>query len=524
MGKLMDILKKNLRWVIAGATLALIMGVAFFGYRAYVRADAEFIFNIVEQTAFSTTAKTDARAKIDATVDSMPDEFKNRFDASKYTWQVGDNNNKPVFYIKDYQTTPGIAVLSEKGAGTSTLTATYKDSFYTDADGSVVTVNPGDDTSNYTYHELVANSQNTFTVTVPLRMTGYVGSSIMTAANNTFTVANDAFNVQYNAYTTKDSIDSTYRNDYHTVSFIYNPNVLAESTSTFGDAKGTTSFNTLGGGSSAIWATVDGIEYKLSDSVYVGVKNTSKGDAGITVEQGAYASLSEGYTNILTGNFGYEDKDGNKNVYFWTLEQKRVADNPSLTLVDYVDVSDSGVITGKYAGKTTVYASCKPMSESYDTDGKLKTEYASAIGVEVPFRTKFTDEVLVSIGDNVPLYTTAFDSNVIYTLYDNNQGAVEAVEGTPGLFRAVKEGTAVVEINIKKYENGVAVSTELRYVTIKVIDKLALSKSADSINVGSTTQVTGHPKSRLSQSFPTVVPASQTRQDKLCPCHIQRRK
>lgn len=495
MGKLMDILKKNLRWVITGATLALIMGVAFFGYRAYVRADAEFIFSIVEQTAFSTTAKTDARAKIDATVDSMPDEFKNRFDPSKYTWQVGDNNNKPVFDIKDYQTTPGIAVLSERGAGTSTLTATYKDSFYTDADGGVVTVKPGDDTSNYTYHELVANSQNTFTVTVPLRMTGYVGSSIMTAANNTFTVANDAFNVQYNAYTTKDSIDSTYRNDYHTVSFIYNPNVLAESTSTFGDAKGTTSFNTLGGGSSAIWATVDGIEYKLSDSVYVGVKNTSKGDAGITVEQGAYASLSEGYTNILTGNFGYEDKDGNKNVYFWTLEQKRVADNPSLTLVDYVDVSDSGVITGKYAGKTTVYASCKPMSESYDTDGKLKTEYASAIGVEVPFRTKFTDEVLVSIGDNVPLYTTAFDSNVIYTLYDNNQGAVEAVEGTPGLFRAVKEGTAVVEINIKKYENGVAVSTELRYVTIKVIDKLALSKSADSINVGSTTQVTAIPTS-----------------------------
>ena len=118
MGKLMDILKKNLRWVITGATLALIMGVAFFGYRAYVRADAEFIFSIVEQTAFSTTAKTDARAKIDATVDSMPDDFKNRFDPSKYTWQVGDNNNKPVFYIKDYQTTPGIAVLSEIGAGT----------------------------------------------------------------------------------------------------------------------------------------------------------------------------------------------------------------------------------------------------------------------------------------------------------------------------------------------------------------------------------------------------------------------
>lgn len=42
MGKLKNILKKNLRWVATGAVLALIMGGAFLGYRAYVQADAEF--------------------------------------------------------------------------------------------------------------------------------------------------------------------------------------------------------------------------------------------------------------------------------------------------------------------------------------------------------------------------------------------------------------------------------------------------------------------------------------------------
>ena len=324
-------------------------------------------------------------------------------------------------------------------------------------------------------------------------MVGYVGSDIMTAANNTFIVSANVFDIRYNAYTNQDQIDSTYHNDYHTVSFTYNPSVLAQSASTFTSGAGVTSFSTIGGGSSGIWATVDGTQYKLSEKVYVGVKNTSKGDAGITVEQGSYVSLSEGYTNILTGNFGYEDLDGNKNVYFWTLQDRQKSVDSSLTLVDVVDVSDSGVITGKYAGKTTVYASCKPMNESYNTDGSLKTEYASGIEVEVPYGLKFSENILVSIGDNIPLYTTAFDSNVTYSYEYNNEGAVNQI-GT-GLYEAVKEGTAIIKVVIERVENGVTVKTETVYAKIQVIDKLMLSKSEASINVGATTQISAIPTS-----------------------------
>ena len=349
MGKLKNILKKNLRWVATGAVLALIMGGAFLGYRAYVQADAEFLFSISMQTDFSTVSKTDARAKIEPQLGTLPDDFASRFNPSKYSWTVKDDNNQPVFTIRDSQATPGIAVLSEVGAGTSYLTATYKDAYYTDADGNIKEpASVGSNTEGLTYHELVADSQNIFTVKVPLRMVGYVGSDIMTAANNTFIVSANVFDIKYNAYTNQDQIDSTYHNDYHTVSFTYNPSVLAQSASTFTSGAGVTSFSTIGGGSSGIWATVDGTQYKLSEKVYVGVKNTSKGDAGITVEQGSYVSLSEGYTNILTGNFGYEDLDGNKNVYFWTLQDRQKSVDSSLTLVDVVDVSDSGVITGKY--------------------------------------------------------------------------------------------------------------------------------------------------------------------------------
>ena len=494
MGKLKNILKKNLRWVATGAVLALIMGGAFLGYRAYVQADAEFLFSISMQTDFSTVSKTDARAKIEPQLGTLPDDFASRFNPSKYSWTVKDDNNQPVFTIRDSQATPGIAVLSEVGAGTSYLTATYKDAYYTDADGNIKEpASVGSNTEGLTYHELVADSQNIFTVKVPLRMVGYVGSDIMTAANNTFIVSANVFDIRYNAYTNQDQIDSTYHNDYHTVSFTYNPSVLAQSASTFTSGAGVTSFSTIGGGSSGIWATVDGTQYKLSEKVYVGVKNTSKGDAGITVEQGSYVSLSEGYTNILTGNFGYEDLDGNKNVYFWTLQDRQKSVDSSLTLVDVVDVSDSGVITGKYAGKTTVYASCKPMNESYNTDGSLKTEYASGIEVEVPYGLKFSENILVSIGDNIPLYTTAFDSNVTYSYEYNNEGAVNQI-GT-GLYEAVKEGTAIIKVVIERVENGVTVKTETVYAKIQVIDKLMLSKSEASINVGAKTQISAIPTS-----------------------------
>ena len=109
---------------------------------------------------------------------------------------------------------------------------------------------------------------------VPLRMVGYVGSDIMTAANNTFIVSANVFDIRYNAYTNQDQIDSTYHNDYHTVSFTYNPSVLAQSASTFTSGAGVTSFSTVGGGSSGIWATVDGTQYKLSEPVYVAVSYT----------------------------------------------------------------------------------------------------------------------------------------------------------------------------------------------------------------------------------------------------------
>lgn len=502
MDKLKNLLKMNLKWVVTGATLALIIGGAFFGYRAYVQAVSGFIFSVTEQTPFSSTSKTDAKVKIEPNLASVPSEFSNRFSASKYTWNVSDDNSNPVFKVKDYTGTPGIAVLEEIGAGSSYLSASYYDSYYTDADNNEVPVSPGGDTTGLTFHELSSDSQNTLTVKVPLRMTPYVGADIMTAANNTFTVANGAFYITYNAYTRQDTITNEWLNDYHQVNLIYNPSVLSVDYTQYGQNLSSTTFNTIGGGSSDIWATVDGSVYKLGEKVYVGVKNTAKGNAGITVEQGAYVPLSEGYTNILQGNFGYTNSDGDSSVYFWTYEERKRSLDSSLTLVDVVDVSDSGVITGKYAGTTSVYASCKPMNESYNTDGSLKTEYASKINVTVPFAMKFSDNIIVSVGDNIPLYTTAFNSNVTYSYEYNNESAVTQID--TGLYEAVKEGTAIIKVVIEHVENGITTNTDTVYVNIKVIDKLMLSKSEASVNVGFTTEVSAIPTSTDSTKVSNV--------------------
>lgn len=493
MDNLKNLLKKNLKWVATGATLALIAGGIFFGYRAYVQAVSGFIFSVTEQTPFSSVDKTDAKAKVEPNLASIPSEFSNRFSASKYTWFVSDDNNEPVFKVKDYSGTPGIAILEELGAGSSYLRASYYDSYYTNADNDEVTVNPGDDTTGLTFHELTADSENVLTVKVPLRMKPYVGSNIMTAANNTFSVTGSAFYITYNAYTHQDTITNEWLNDYHQVTLSYNPSVLSVASTQHGQNLSSTTFDTIGGGSSDIWAVVDGSVYRLDQKIYVGVKNTAKGDEGITVEQGAYVSLSEDYTNILPGNFGYTNSDGNNSVYFWTYEERKMSIDPSLTLVDVVDVSDTGVITGKYAGTTSVYASCKPMNESYNTDGSLKTEYASVIKVTVPFAMQFSNDIIVSIGDNIPLYTTAFDSNVTYSYEYNNEGAVTQIEN--GLYEAVKEGTAIIKVVIEHVENGVTTNTDTVYVNIKVIDKLMLSKSEASVNVGFTTEVSAIPTS-----------------------------
>ncbi len=494
MDKFKNILKKNVRWVVTGAVIALIMGGAFFGYRAYVQAVSGFIFTVSEMSSFSDTAKVSAKVKVDPVLSSIPDEFQDSYSRDNFKWSVTDSDSYPVFRITDTTATPGVAVLEEIGAGASYVTASYYDSFYTDADGNKVTVGTGDDTTNLTFHELSSDAQNSLTVRVPLRMMPYVDSNIMTAANSTFTVKDSAFYITYNAYTHQDSVTSEWLNDFHQVSLSYNPNVLAIGTTSFGQNLSTTTFNTIGGGSAGVWATVDGVMYSLGQKVYVGVKTTTKGDMGIEVEQGSYVSLSEGYTNILAGSFGYTDPDGNKSIYFWTNEQRERSLDSSLTLVDVVDVSESGVITGKYAGTTSVYASCKPMNESYNTDGSLKTEYACKIDVKVPFAMKFDKEILVSIGDNIPLYTTAFDSNVTYSYEYNNEGAVKQI--STGLYEAVKEGTAKIKVVIEEVVNGVTTGVKQeQIVVIRVIDKLMISKSETSVNVGFKTQVSAIPTS-----------------------------
>lgn len=494
MDKFKNILKKNVRWVVTGAVIALIMGGAFFGYRAYVQAVSGFIFTVSELSSFSDTAKVSAKVKVDPVLSSIPDEFQDSYSRDNFKWSVTDSDGYPVFRITDTTATPGVAVLEEIGAGASYVTASYYDSFYTDADGNKVTVGSGDDTTGLTFHELSSDAQNSLTVRVPLRMMPYVDSNIMTAANSTFTVKDNAFYITYNAYTHQDSVTSDWLNDFHQVSLSYNPNVLAIGTTSYGQNLSTTTFNTIGGGSAGVWATVDGVMYSLGQKVYVGVKTTTKGDMGIEVEQGSYVSLSEGYTNILAGSFGYTDPDGNKSIYFWTNEQRERALDSSLTLVDVVDVSESGVITGKYAGTTSVYASCKPMNESYNTDGSLKTEYACKINVKVPFAMKFDKEILVSIGDNIPLYTTAFDSNVTYSYEYNNEGAVQQI--STGLYEAVKEGTAKIKVVIEEVVNGVTTGVKQeQIVVIRVIDKLMISKSEASVNVGFKTQVSAIPTS-----------------------------
>ena len=218
MDKFKNILKKNVRWVVTGAVIALIMGGAFFGYRAYVQAVSGFIFTVSELSSFSDTAKVSAKVKVDPVLSSIPDEFQDSYSRDNFKWSVTDSDGYPVFKITDTTATPGVAVLEEIGAGASYVTASYYDSFYTNADGNKVTVGSGDDTTGLTFHELSSDAQNSLTMRVPLRMMPYVDSNIMTAANSTFTVKDNAFYITYNAYTHQDSVTSDWLNDFHHVS------------------------------------------------------------------------------------------------------------------------------------------------------------------------------------------------------------------------------------------------------------------------------------------------------------------
>lgn len=487
--------KANLRWVLATLSLVIIGIAAFVGYKAYVSAANSFIFSVSVYKQFSDTTNDDAEVKIETGMNGFPNDFT--YSPSLYTWKVMDDTGYPVFRVKDYTTTPGLAVLEANGAGTSKVMASYYDIYYTDASGKRVTVSPGQTTDGLTKHELSSESQNIQTITVPLRLTGYVGVSQLNDSNNSFGVLNNAFLVQYNAFTRQDPVTGDYLNDYHDVRFIYNKNVVSAQKNNIAYGTSTTIFDTIGGGYTNVWATVDGNVYKLAQDIYVPIVNTAKGDAGISVSKDKMVSLSDGYTNILPDNFGTLNADGNYSVYFWTHEEHTRTYDNSKVLIDVVDVSPTGVITGKNAGTTTVYVSCKPMSESYITTDTLDTSIATAITVTVPFEKLFEENIIVSVGDNIPILTTAYEDNVTYSMEYNNEGAIAQLNDEKGMYLAVKKGMAKVKVVVEHVLNGETIgTTEEVIVTITVIDTLTLSKTSDSVNVGFSTSVTAIPTSR----------------------------
>lgn len=490
MDRVKNSFKKHMKWYLSGITLVIIMVGAFFGYRAFVSAADEYSFNIRISREFTSNPSSTAAASVhEETV--FPDDFGKGKDYANMTWLSSEEY--PVFAFRNGNDTGSMVELTALGAGTSDLYAHYFDHYYVDENTGQV-IDPDNlkdqDIINYKEVKVDVYSTNILSVKVPLRMEAAVNNG--TISKDTVVTENDSVLISYNAFAYEDPIDGVTYPGNHVVDFTYNPSVLNGFAPTLvPGGTSTKNFTVIGGGATTIRATVDGEVYILPYKLYSKVEFTDK--TTIEIKQNAVKALSNAETNILNDNFGYVDADGNHSVYFWTLEDYRRANGETTGIVTVVEVSESGVITGKYAGETTLYASCKPMSESYNSNGTLDTSVADSVQVKVPYEPYFSDGVIVSVGDTIPILTSGFEGNTNYTVYNPDNVIMQLESDGAGIYHAIKAGTAKVTVTVGYYVNGVEHFTDPVDVIITVIDKLTLNKVTDSVNIGNTTTVTAVP-------------------------------
>ncbi|MCM1307847.1 MAG: Ig-like domain-containing protein [Butyrivibrio sp.] len=196
------------------------------------------------------------------------------------------------------------------------------------------------------------------------------------------------------------------------------------------------SIKAISGGKTQITASIpeDGLSYSFDVTV------------GVTVDEDEI-EVEQGQTKVLTTN-----SNSVADVYWWS-------DNENVVTVA------NGVVTGVYAGSTTIYASC--------VDGDASNNAGDTVTVTVPYRiTKPATTVLV--GDSITIPNTANPSEVNYASSNNN---IISYDAKTGMFTAHDTGEAVLTVTW----NG---NTEP--VTINVIDGLSLSNTSTALNIGTS--------------------------------------
>lgn len=196
------------------------------------------------------------------------------------------------------------------------------------------------------------------------------------------------------------------------------------------------SIKAVSGGTTQITASIpeDGLSYSFNVTVGVTVEEDS-----IEVEQGAVKVVTTNSNSVA-------------DVYWWS-------DNENVATVA------NGVVTGVYAGSTTIYASC--------IDGDASNNAGDWFTVTVPYRiTPPASTVLV--GDSITIPNTANPSEVNYSSSNNN---IISYDSKTGMFTAHDTGTADLTVTW----NG-----NVETVTITVIDGLSLSNTSTALNIGTS--------------------------------------
>ena len=223
-----------------------------------------------------------------------------------------------------------------------------------------------------------------------------------------------------------------------------NSNIVSVSKDISQSANGSVATVTaVSGGTATITARIPEDSIACSFTVTVGV---SIPDDEVTVGQGE--------SKIIPTN-----SNSATDVFWWT-------DDP-----DVVTVSN-GMITGIYAGTTTVYASCKEQN-----NGGISQNAGDSITVNVPYVVTAPNSTVL-VGDQLSFATTAKPSEVTYTSSNTN---VISYNQETGKFDAHTTGTADISVTWRG---------QTQTVTITVIDGISLSTNNISVNIGESDTVT----------------------------------
>lgn len=196
----------------------------------------------------------------------------------------------------------------------------------------------------------------------------------------------------------------------------------------------------VSGGTATITATIPSDSLSYSFQVTVGV---SIADDSIEVKQGESKLIA---TNSNSAS----------DVFWWS-------DNIEVATVT------NGLVSGIYAGSTTIYASCK----ENDYSGNA----GDFITVTVPYEV-FTPSSTVLVGDQLSFTTSAKPSEVNFSSSNNN---VIYYDQSTGKFVAAATGTADISVSWRG---------DTRSITVSVIDAISLSNTSISMNIGQSQKIT----------------------------------